>query len=251
MKEAHNLKERLFENAIRRGEDEDIIRQSNYLIYDTYDTTDEVINQKRIDALVNTLEIAEDSFYIENTPGIDWDRYRLRSLEHMGQLTENGNAWKLTKDQCKQVYSYVQLLEKIWDKDPEKSEKLLPRLHLELIMARNAFFAGSKSLEDYRKQLLSIYENYATAEYDMYSIMANIYVPVEYLATVTEDNAYLVADVISMFYTRVKAYILRATGKGAFSFFMEYIVTFLDRFIELQGGRRKNYKNAYTLLKEW
>ncbi|WP_034443297.1 HD-GYP domain-containing protein [Butyrivibrio sp. AE2032] len=293
---------RLFNNALLRGEDEDIVRQANLLIYaaynnmnrvnrikrpenrliayyreeglkaaevvlsylehdrflrltsidrrkevlgqarfyaalyDTYDSTDETVNNKRIDALVKTLDIADDSFYTQNTPGMDWDRYRLRSLEHMGQLTENGNAWKMTRHQCLKIYNYVQLLEKIWNKDPEKSKELLPKMHLELIVARNAFFAGEESLEDYRKNLISIYENYATAEYDMYSTMANIYVPVEYLATVTEDNAYLVADVLSMFYTRVKAYILRATGQGAFSFFMEYIVTFLDRFIELQGG---------------
>lgn len=293
---------RLFNNALLRGEDEDIVRQANLLIYaaynnmnrvnrikrpenrliayyreaglkaaevilsylehekylrltsmgrrkevlgqarfyaalyDTYDSTDEAVNHKRIEALVKTLDIADDSFYIQNTPEMDWERYRLRSLEHMGQLTENGNAWKMTREQCVRIYSYVQLLEKIWNKDPEKSKELLPKMHLELIIARNAFFAGVESLENYRKNLISIYENYATAEYDMYSIMANIYVPVEYLATVTKDNAYLVADVLSMFYTRVKAYILRATGKGAFSFFMEYIVTFLDRFIELQGG---------------
>ena len=205
-------------------------------LYDTYDTTDESVNDRRIDALVRTLEIADDPFYIENTPGIDWDRYRLRSLEHMGQLTENGNAWKLTESQCERVYGYVRLLEQIWNRDKRKNKKLLPQAHLELILARNAFFAGVESLEDYRKKLLLIYDNFATSDYDMYSIMANVYVPVEYLATVSKDNAYLVADVISMFYTRVKAYILRATGDGAFSFFVEYIVTFLDRFIELQGG---------------
>ncbi len=205
-------------------------------LYDTYDAANESINDKRINALVRTLEIAEDPFYIDNTPGIDWNRYLLRSLEHMGQLTENGNAWKLARNQCVRINGYLKLLKEIWSRDEEKSGELLPKIHYELIMARNAYYAGLMPLEEYRKKLLSIYESYATADYDMYAVMANIFVPIEYLSTVTADNAYLVADVLSMFYSRVRAYILRATGEGAFSFFVEYITTFLDRFVELQGG---------------
>jgi len=222
-------------NVTRRKE---ILGQARFFaaLYDTYDTTDETINDKRIDALVKTLEIADDPFYIENTPGNDWDRYRLRSLEHMGQLTENGNAWKLTREQCARVYGFMKLFENIWSRDEARSEKIVARVHYELIVSRNAYYSGFQSLEEYRKNLLAIYEKYTNADYDMYSIMANIYVPIEYLATVSQDNAYLVADVLSMFYARVKAYILGATGEGSFSFFMEYIVAFLDRFIELKGG---------------
>ncbi|MBO5622113.1 MAG: hypothetical protein J5959_10845, partial [Butyrivibrio sp.] len=207
-------------NVTRRKE---ILGQARFFaaLYDTYDTTDETINDKRIDALVKTLEIADDPFYIENTPGNDWDRYRLRSLEHMGQLTENGNAWKLTREQCARVYGFMKLFENIWSRDEARSEKIVARVQYELIISRNAYYSGFQSLEEYRKNLLAIYEKYTNADYDMYSIMANVYVPIEYLATVSQDNAYLVADVLSMFYARVKAYILGATGEGSFSFFME------------------------------
>ena len=125
-------------NVTRRKE---ILGQARFFaaLYDTYDTTDETINDKRIDALVKTLEIADDPFYIENTPGNDWDRYRLRSLEHMGQLTENGNAWKLTREQCARVYGFMKLFENIWSRDEARSEKIVARVQYELIISRNAY----------------------------------------------------------------------------------------------------------------
>ncbi len=205
-------------------------------LYDTFYTTDERSNDERIRALKRSLALAEDPFFVENAPGYDWTYHRLRTLEHMGQLTENGNQWQLTKEQCVAVMECTDTLNKLWYEDELRSEDILPRVHLELITIRNEYYGGRIKVNAYRSGLLSLYTQYANAKYDMYSVLANIFIPTEYLATLDpKDVDEEKQEVLRGFYRQITNYILHSDNRDAFSFMMEYLSSFLERYIAIPG----------------
>lgn len=213
----------------------EVIGQARFYLalYDTWYTTDEATNDFRIDGLIRSLDFANDPFYLENTGDIDWDRYALRSLEHMGQLTENGNKWDLTPDQCKKINSHMKQLKDLWYKNPEKSSEILPEVQLKLILARNEYYCGGTTSAEYRKELIKLYRTYATSDYDMYSVMTNIFIPAEYMTAVTgEPDQETKSELLEMYYG-ISSFLLHAQGEGAVSFLMEYLAAFLDHFIEI------------------
>ena len=205
-------------------------------LYDTFYTTDQRSNDERIRQLKRSIALADDPFFIENTPGYDWRYHKLRCMEHMGQLTENGNQWNLTKEQCVSVMETTDQLNKIWMEDEVSGEEILPRVHLELITLRNDYYGGRILIGTYRSGLLSLYTQYANAKYDMYSVLANIFIPTEYLATLDpKDVDEEKQEVLRGFYRQITNYILHSDNRDAFSFMMEYLSSFLERYIAIPG----------------
>ena len=49
----------------------------------------------------------------------------LRTYEHMGQLTENGNQWNITRAQCERIMSYMDKMRALWEEDEETGSKIL------------------------------------------------------------------------------------------------------------------------------
>ena len=205
-------------------------------LYDTYYYTDETTNDLRIDALIKSIDLADDPFYIENTPDMDWRKHQMRCMEHLGQLTENGNQWQLTPIQCQLVADYTVRLSELWESDPVSGEDILPRVHLDLITLRNSYYAGQIDLVRYRERLFYLYEKYANHDYDMYSVLANIFIPTEYMATVDRDHinedSY---DTLRWLYNSVTEYILHSKNSESFSFLLEYLTSFLNRFVDIPG----------------
>ncbi len=215
-----------------------LLSQSRFYaaLYDTYYTTDEATNDLRINALVTSIDYADDAFYVDNTPGFDWQKHVIRCMEHMGQLTENGNQWHLTPLQCNEVAEYVDRLKELWNSDPETCDKLLPVVHLDLIVLRNSYYSGRIDLSEYRERLLLMYEKYSNKKYDMYSVIANIFIPTEYMATINADtineDAY---DTLRWLYRQISEYILHSKNSESFSFLLEYLSSFLERFVAIPG----------------
>ncbi len=205
-------------------------------LYDTWYISDEKTNELRLQGLIDCLKQAEDPWLIEHTPGLDWKKHRIRTLEHMGQLTENGNQWRMTPAQCRTIMEYMDELKSIWSEDEAEGEACLPRIHLELIMSRNGYYSGRKDITEYRRDLITLYTRYANAEYDMYSVLANLFLPAEYLATVGEDELDEFArDMQKGVYRWITNYILNSRVNEAYSFMLEYLNVFLERFLEIPG----------------
>ena len=205
-------------------------------LYDTWYATDETENEERIDGLVRSIALADDPWYTERTVGYNWLYHRLRGYEHMGQLTENGNQWKMTKAQCVKIMHYMDEMKRLWEEDEEKSNEKLPRIHMELIYFRNAFYSGRIGSDEYRQKLLDLYKRYANADYDMYSVLANLFIPAEYLSSLEGewiDEAQ--EDILLSMYKQIAAYVLASPGNGSFSFMLEYLNIFLERFIDIPG----------------
>lgn len=205
-------------------------------LYDTWYTTDEKTNDLRLQGLIDCYRLADDPWFIEHTPGMDWIKHRLRTLEHMGQLTENGNQWYVTPAQCRIIMEYMEELRILWGADEMKGEACLPRVHLELIYSRNAYYAGKKNINEYRRDLITLYTRYANDSYDMYSVLANLFIPAEYLVTIgmnVPNEA--VRDMLQGAYRWITNYVLNSRESEAYSFMLEYLNVFLERFIDLPG----------------
>ena len=89
---------------------------------------------------------------------------------------------------------------------------------------------------NYQENLLLLYERYSNNDYDMYSVLANIFIPTEYLATL--DKSHLTEDIydtLRWIYRSVTEYVLHSKNSESFSFMMEYLTSFLERFIEIPG----------------
>ena len=204
-------------------------------LYDTFMVTPE-INAERISGLWKSFELSNDKAVSAMVNGFDWNYHRIRCLENMGQLTERGNEWGFTSEQCGQIMKGVRLLGRIWDEKPEDNSKILPSPHLELIKARNSFFNGELKTEDYRKALLGIYRKYANDRYDMYSVQANLFIPVEYL--VTFEKTVPGADeqeILYGIYMQMVHYILKSVNTESYYFLLEYLSGILDHFVDIPG----------------
>lgn len=204
-------------------------------LYDTfffeYDT-----NEKRFNALVNAINLCADPFYRDSVEGYNWKLHQIRCVEHMGQLTERGNRWGFTREQCRQIYEWIEHLIDVWESDYDTVSQIIPESHYELLILRNSYFAGYLDNSEYRSKLLSLYDKYSNENYDMYSAQMNLLIPLEYLAAlkgvfISEETA----TNLRRLYDNVTDYILRSVNLDAFNFLQEYLIGFLEEFIEIPG----------------
>ena len=205
-------------------------------LYDSFFMTGEKVNEERLSAMERFLVIADDPFYRDAVPGFNWNRQKIRCLENIGQLTENGNAWQMTKEQCERIARHMEELVELWSEDPIGNEEHLPRFHMELLQLRNYYFSGRLWADNYRKALVDLYTKWGDTKYDMYSVMANILVPTEYLSTVSpEDTDEELLEQLREFYFQICNYIMQSDGDEAYSCMLDYLCMFLNQFVQIPG----------------
>ena len=205
-------------------------------LYDTFYCRDEKSNSRRLDGMKRFLKIAENPEYLEAAPDFNWNRQKLRCLENMGQLTENGNLWNMSPEQCKEIALYMDELEKLWYIDPIGNEEHIPRFHFELLILRNSYYSGRISVESYRSSLSDMHSRWSGDRYDNYGVMANLLIPSEYLATIDRVNmSEEMTEQLRRFYSRISGYLVRSEGIEAYSSLLDYLCIFLERFVEIPG----------------
>ena len=209
-------------------------------LYDTRFTTDKETNEKRLQGLFDSIALKDDNFFIENAKNYDWTYHYLRTCEHMGQLTENANHWNMTPSQCRRIMNELMKMKVFWEDNEERANEILPRIQMELLILRNSYYSGRIALPEYRNGLFSLYSRYANSKYDMYSVVANIFIPAEFLATIPTSGKKAQldessSDTLNALYNYIASYILNSKNKDSYSFMLEYIAEFLERFVELPG----------------
>jgi len=202
-------------------------------LYDTF-FAEEDTNEIRYKALEDAILLSSDTFYIEQTPGYPWNQHLYRCLEHMGQLTERGNRWHFSTKQCACICEQLKVLEKMWEENTTDVRKKLPESHYRLILLRNRYFAGLLEKDFYQDSLLKLYDEFSNFEYDMYSVQMNLLIPAEYMATLDSENlSDSEIETVSQIYNRVIDYVLKSVNMDAFNYLQEYLIGFLEEFIEL------------------
>lgn len=206
-------------------------------LYDTFFAAPDT-NEKRYQALLNAIFMSEDTFYTDSLPDFPWFLTRCRAIEHMGQLTERGNRWGFTKEQCEEICVWLEELTRLWESDTDRTEirRILPEAHYRLILLRNAYFAGKMETDVYLDRLLSLYETYRTDGYDMYDVQVNLLLPTEYLSVLDKQSISPQTEMVLLsMYRRIIDYILGSANTDAFNYLLEYLNGFLDVFIEIPG----------------
>ncbi|MBQ6441715.1 MAG: HD domain-containing protein [Lachnospiraceae bacterium] len=216
-------------------------------LYDTFFAEPET-NVARYQALIDAFEASSDPFYLEQTPEYPWELHRCRCLEHMGQLTERGDRWQFTREQCREINDRLGELRQQWAQDEEKVKEVLPEAHFRLIMLRNAYFAGEMEKKAYQEGLLKLYEQYADYQYDMYAVQHNLLIPTEYLLTLRGERISAREETtIRILYDRVIDYILKSVNMDAFNYLQEYLMGFLESFLEIPGVMTFEEMGLYCL----
>ncbi len=204
-------------------------------LYDTY-FAEERTNIIRYKALEDAIRLASDDFYTEQLKNYSWNKHVFRCLEHMGQLTERGNRWNISQDQCREICKHLEILEELWENGNSDVSKDIPESHYRLILLRNRYYAGLSDKDSYQKSLLELYKRFSNLEYDMYSVQMNLLIPAEYIATLEKDNLSRgEIDVLKEIYSRIVFYALNSVNMDAFNYLQEYLIGFLEEFIELEG----------------
>ena len=204
-------------------------------LYDTFYSEPET-NAIRYQALVDAVRIYEDPFYRENVEDYNWERYYIRCLEHMGQLTERGNRWQFSPEQCGDICGWLEKLTALWEKDPVGAGAIIPEAHYRLILHRNAWFAGRMDKRAYQDGLLKLYDAFVNEKYDMYSVQINLLIPAEYLSSLKGERiSARTESMLRRIYDRVIEYVLGSVNMDAFNYLQEYLIGFLEEFIEIPG----------------
>ncbi len=216
-------------------------------LYDTFFAEPET-NIARFEALTDAYEISKDPFYLAQVPAYPWELHRCRCLEHMGQLTERGDRWQFTKEQCREIRGYLRELETQWEADPERVRAVIPEVHYRLILLRNSYFAGEIEKSTYQEGLLKLYEQYADYSYDMYAVQHNLLIPTEYLLTLQGEHISVREETtLRILYDRVIDYILKSVNMDAFNYLQEYLMGFLESFLEIPGVMTFDEMGLYCL----
>ena len=205
-------------------------------LYDTFFAEEET-NAIRYKILEDALDISEDSYFRTRITDYSWKKHMCKCLEHMGQLTERGNRWNISTKQCQEICKQLDKLKKLWESGDEEVRDCIHEAHYNLIMLRNEYFAGHSDKESYQRALLDLYEKYGDTSYDMYSVQINLLVPTEYIATIDEANiSPEEKDTLNTIYNQIVFYVLNSVNMDAFNYLQEYLVGFLEEFIEIPGG---------------
>lgn len=204
-------------------------------LYDTFYYT-EPTNEARFQALVDAIAMYDNTFLRSNINDYNWELHKYRCIEHMGQLTERGNRWGFDQEKCKVIYDWLLVFEEFAKQSPEKANEITPDSHLKLELLRNAYFAGVIEKKAYQEGLLKLYDEFGNDRYDMHSVQMNLLIPAEYMYTIRNDRiSARIERRLETIYDRVIDYILNSVNRDAFNYLQEYLMAFLDVFIELPG----------------
>ena len=112
----------------------------------------------------------------------------------------------------------------------------MSRGHLFLLRDRNAYFAGRISKKTYADRLFALYDNHVNDAYDMYAVQMNLLLPAELFSCLKGERlaARTEADIRGICES-VTDYILRSVNNDAFNYLQEYLMSFLEEFLEIPG----------------
>lgn len=202
-------------------------------LYDNEETNGE-------DALMifNRLEeayrLSEDSFYVENSPGYNWNRHRIKTLEYMGQLTESNNKKSCSESLCQRICSYMEMLEKAFLENPEETKEYLSAYDVKLLKIRAEYFAGKRSKEAYKHMLVELYDDWVLENNPVYAIYCYDLLPLEFITLLerTRITEWEKSQLEKM-YQNALNFAMSSESNGSLSFFLEYFIDLLYAFIEI------------------
>lgn len=194
-------------------------------------------NAEEFAILQNAAKISKDSRYINELPNYDWDKYKLRLGEYFILLTENGNKRGFNHEQCMEMVTYANELEKLWEEKFDHCSQFSDYNADKLAIERTKYIAGVSSRKNYKKALMSLYQMRDREDYSLDGVFLNVLVPLEYILLVERGHLSEEEKVtLEGFYKNAISYTFHLPNSGALIFVLEYMVQLLEHFLEVPGG---------------
>ena len=189
-----------------------------------------------LERMEKSLELANDSYYIQAAPNYDWRRHVFRTYQYMISCTEKNNACGISEDCLNRIYEVLCRAEELWHSDEKYYSNLCPRSTMDLYAARVSHLSGHITTEDYKKELRRIQNCADSHSYDVHGIISNIFVMEEYLLAVKESGA---DDADNEFlnekYRSLTAYLHMMPKTGSISYAVSVLSAVLKDYVTVPG----------------
>ncbi len=186
------------------------------------------------DRLEEAYQLADNPFYVEHSPGYDWNRHRIKTLEYMGQLTESNNKKSCSESLCRRICHYMELLENAFRENPEETKAYLSAYDVKLLKIRAEYFAGELSKESYKHMLVELYEEWVLENNPVYAIYCYDLLPLEFIALLERERlTEWEKSQLEKMYQNALNFAMSSESNGSLSFFLEYFIDLLYGFIEI------------------
>lgn len=184
--------------------------------------------------LEEAYQLADNPFYVENSPGYDWNRHRVKTLEYMGQLTESNNKKSCPESLCQRICPYMELLEKAFRENPEETKEYLSVYDVKLLKIRAEYFAGKLLKEAYKHMLVDLYDEWVLEKNPVYAIYCYDLLPLEFIALLDKERiTEWEKSQLAKMYQNALNFAMSSESNGSLSFFLEYFIDLLYVFIEI------------------
>lgn len=193
--------------------------------------------QRTLEIVKNSLRLAEDKFYREQTPNYDWEYHVVRCYEYAGLATECGNGRCLSKEEALTVYHYMKRLGEILSTKEAQDKYSLDMIEFGMMECRAKFYAGLTDQQTYLEKLVELYGQRDENDYDTRAEFGNLVIPIEYILQL--DPSHLSrqeCDMLEYIYQNIAGYAVKIPNGGSLSYMMEYFSYLLGNYIELPGG---------------
>ena len=195
--------------------------------------TDEKLNDLNLDLLDHMMRVSGDAFYLNAMPDFDWKYYQFRVLGYYLQCTDDGNKRGFNKNQLKRILAAADAIEKLISSDPEYFKEIGGTEAIPFMCARNRYYAGKLSENDYRRALMTEYEHRDRKAFGPDGNYDNVLIPLEFLSLMNERRTAEDRLMLKTFYRNISAYMFGMPNAGALSFVMEYFSGIVQRFYEI------------------
>lgn len=194
-------------------------------------------NREILSNMESALALAETPYYRKHMPMYDWSYHEFRALQDILKLTEYNNTRRFPQDAIEKICAYGERLDRLWHSAPLFYKDLMHENELQILLLRAGYLNGQVAVEDYRRDLLSLYNSRDRNDYSQAGMTLNLMLPAEYILTLapdalTEDEKYQV----SRFYHDTLNYAFHMSGRDTLSYMLGFLSHLLDCFIEVPGG---------------
>ena len=194
-------------------------------------------NREILSNMESALALAETPYYRKHMPMYDWSYHEFRALQDILKLTEYNNTRRFPQDAIEKICAYGERLDRLWHSAPLFYKDLMHENELQILLLRAGYMNGQVAVEDYRRDLLSLYNSRDRNDYSQAGMTLNLMLPAEYILTLTpdaltEDEKYQV----SRFYHDTLNYAFHMSGRDTLSYMLGFLSHLLDCFIEVPGG---------------
>ncbi|MCR5267891.1 MAG: HD domain-containing protein [Lachnospiraceae bacterium] len=200
-------------------------------------STDPKENELYLEILEKMLKIADDPFYQEAVPDYDWRYFKIRTYGYFLQSTDMGNIRGFTDKQLERIVEIADEASELIATDPEYFNSINGHTAISFQCARNRYYLGVISEEEYRKVLMDTYESRDRTDFESPDgNFSNVLIPLEFLYLM-RGKKLSAKDTLLLkhLYQGVSAYMFGMPNPGALSFVMEYFAEVVHSFIEVPG----------------